>query len=301
MYSAFDFAGLQCRHTKAAMNNLPTYRPDGLTPAEVQAIIDSAYGVRTSFESAESAYNLAHGALGDAQTAGHCAAIQVYGIMKSRYRKMPGTLEAINKLPVDDKTIGDTLERMRDLSSLWGALPNPPGSTTAFKAWDTMGKTEFDALLASLDTKFKGLPALKQAYETAQGNLHKAQHDLEDFAIAAIGQGMDQFRNSPYELEIINSIPSGPAAQDPGQAVITVTTGASGEVIIAVEALHGTTYTYLEQGPTATDFSVVAADRVEKTLTLTGRAPGQYSYKVIAHNSRGDGPESEVTGIVLES
>ena len=74
----------------------------------------------------------------------------VFGIMKTRYRKDVVSSEVIAKLPTVDKTPAETLRRAQALSILWGKLPNPPGSLTPFKAWDTMDKAAFDALLAAL-------------------------------------------------------------------------------------------------------------------------------------------------------
>ncbi len=61
-------------------------RPDGKTPTEAQAIIDAALVTRTTFQMAKSALDLARGELEEARQASHLACVQVFPIMKSRFR-----------------------------------------------------------------------------------------------------------------------------------------------------------------------------------------------------------------------
>ena len=66
----FDFEVLQARYLKAAMDKIATFRPDGLTPANAQTLIDSALATRTTFQTAKSALELADGVVAKTTLAG---------------------------------------------------------------------------------------------------------------------------------------------------------------------------------------------------------------------------------------
>ena len=262
MFDIFNFVVLQGRYVKAAMDELPSFRPDEKTPAQAQALIDAANGSRTAFVNAEQTKNLATGELKESADSLHLACIQVYPIMKSRYRTDPGSLSAINKLPVDDRTIVDTIGRGESISILWGKLPFPPGSAAVFKAWDTMDKAAFDALLAVPQqlqngvAGVGGISGIVQDYENAQGDLHVKIDALEDFVGNALIQGRAQFTVGTNAREVIDAIPTEPSQQPPDQAVISAATSpAGGQVHLAFDAPHATSFEILHKGPGGTPAS----------------------------------------------
>jgi len=53
----------------------------------------------------------------------------------------------------------------------------------------------------------------------------------------------------------------------------------------------------LHKGPGAPAFVKVADDIIEKFYNATGLVAGAHEYKIIPRNSRGDGPESAVSGV----
>jgi len=300
MFELFDFERLQLRYVKAAMDEIPSFRPDGATPADAQAIIDAANVDRTAFQGAEADLNLARGELEERRGEMHLLCVQVYPIMKSRYRKDPGSLSAINRLPVEDKTVAQTTARGEGISTLWSKLPNPPGSATPFKAWDTMDKTAFDTLLSTLKTQSEGFGGIDQDYQNAQGKLHAAIDRMEDFVTAALIQGRSQFTEGTPNREVIDAIPMEPAQQPPDQAVISAATSpAPGAGHIEFDANGGTSFDVLHKGPADAAFSIVADDTIARVYDATGLVAGSHDYKVIPRNSRGVGPESAVSTIVV--
>ncbi len=300
MFDIFDFEVTQARYVKAAMVQIATFRPDGKAPADVQTLIDATLATRTAFQTANSALNLARGELEEARQAAHFACVQVFPILKSRYRSDPGSLSAISRLPVDDKTVAQTVGRMEALSILWGQLPNPPGSATVFKAWDTMDKAAFDALLTTLKTKQAAFATVDQDYEITQGNLHEGLDALEDFVTAALIQGRAQFVEGTAEREVIDAIPLEPSQQPPAEPTISVATSPGpGQVHLEYAAAGATSYDVLQKAPGATEFIVVAADVIVTTYDATGLAAGSYDYQVMGRNSRGDGPVSAVSAVVV--
>ena len=167
MTETYDFHILQLRYIREAMNNFANYRPDDWTVAAVDAFITGAKTVRTDFLTAKTDFDLAMGGRNSAVANLHDACVAVFGIMKTRYRKDVVSSEVIAKLPTVDKTPAETLRRAQAMSILWGKLPNPPGSATPFKAWDTMDKAAFDALLTALDTKLDTFTNETDDYEEA--------------------------------------------------------------------------------------------------------------------------------------
>ena len=300
MFKLVDFEILQARYVKAAMDEILTYRPEGKTPANVQTLIDTVTTAQTTFLTKSTTLDLARGELQESIDALHVACTQVYPIMKVVYRNDAGSLQAINRLPVTDRTARETLARADAISALWAQLPNPPGSATPFKAWDTMDMAAFNALVTAAKTKHNGMAAVDQDYQIGQGDLHEKTEVLEDFVTAAMIIGRAQFVPGTPEREVIDAIPTEPAQQAPAQVVISVATSpAAGAVHLEFDADRATSFDVLQQGPGDPDFVLVASDIITTTYDATGLAAGSYTFKVVGRNSQGDGPESAVSTIVV--
>ncbi|PAW76187.1 MAG: hypothetical protein B9S33_21095 [Pedosphaera sp. Tous-C6FEB] len=298
MLEEYDFHILQLRYVREAMNDFANLRPDDLTVALVDIIIASARTTRAAFIDAKSDFDLAMGGRITAHDLLHDGCVSVYGIMRSRFRKDTTSTTAIDRLPVDDKTPGDTLKRGQSMSSLWGKLPNPPGSLTPFKAWDTMDKTAFDALVTALDAKLETFTNETDDYEEAQGNLHKKDREMADLITAALAQGRHQFAEGTPQREVIDAIPTTPAQQPPAKAVISVSTSpAAGQAHLEGDANHATSFDWFRKGPGDADFVKVADDIIQKFYNATGLPPGAYDFKLVGRNSRGTGPESDVSTV----
>lgn len=300
MFKGVDFAILRGRYVKAAMDEIVSFRPDGKTPAEVQTAIDALVAALATFVTKSTTLDLARGELREAADGLHSACTQVYAIMKVRYRTDPGSLSAINRLPTTDRTIGETLARSAAIAALWAQLPNPPGSATAFKAWDTMDTTAFGVQAAAANLKQDGFAAIDQDYQVAQGELHEQTEVLEDFNTAALISGRAQFLPPTSEREVIDAIPTEPAQQAPGQPVISLAESpAPGSVHLEFSALHATSYDVLQKGPGDLEFVVVAADIIETVYDATGLPAGAYEFKVVGKNSVDNGSESAVSPVTV--
>lgn len=100
------------------------------------------------------------------------------------------------------------------------------------------------------------------------------------------------------EREAIDAIPTVPVTQAPAKAVITVATSpAAGEGHLEGNANHATTFDWFRKGPGDADFVKVADDIIQKFYNATGLAPGAHDFKLVGRNSRGDGPESDVSTV----
>lgn len=300
MLETFDFRLLQLRFIKRAMDDFAPYRPDGKTPAQVLTIITTALAVRTAYINAKSTLDLALGTYNTVIAAGHGICVQVYPIMKSRFRLDSASLEAITKLPVDDQTPAATIKRLELIISLWTRLPNPPDSLTPFKAWETMGLAEFTAYLTAIATKGELKDDADEQFEVEEGNLHKSEHILDDYITAALIQGRGQFPEGTVEREVIDAIPTTPAQQAPGKTIITeATSPAANQAHLAYDAPHGTTFDVYRKGPGDAAFILVAEDTIDKTYNASGLVPGNHDFKVVARNSKGTGPASDVSVVAV--
>ena len=299
MFKGVDFTILQGQSVKSAMDQIPTFRPEGKTPANAQTLIDAVVTSQATFVNKSATLDLARGELQEAIDALHVVCTQVYPIMKAVYRADAGSLQAINRLPVSDRTARETLGRGDGIKALWGQLPNPPGSATAFKAWDTIDEVAFTALITTAKTKQNGMAAIDQEHQLAQGDLHEQTEVLEDFVTTAMIIGRAQFLPGTPEREVIDAIPNEPSQQNPGQATITVATSpAPGLAHLEFDATGGTFFDVLRKGPGEADFSIVAADIVANVYDAS-LPPGSYQFKVIGKNSQGSGPESDIATVVV--
>ncbi|MEN9576041.1 MAG: hypothetical protein RL514_3896 [Verrucomicrobiota bacterium] len=305
MFEKYNFEFLRLRYVKGAMTHIPSFRPDGKNPADCDALMTSATTARTTFVNANTTLQLAQGEFNEDITEAHDICVQVYAIMKNRYRKDSGSASAISSLLTVDRSAGETITRIEGMSSLWAQLPNPPDSATPFKAWDTMDKAAFDAYLTAIKGT-AGPPvvigtqaakaAAESAMELAGAGLHTAENAMEDFNTAALIQGRGQFPDGTANREVIDAIPTQPATQLPGQAIITAATSpGAGQAHLEFNAPHMTSGDVLHKAPGAPAFVKVADDIIEKFYNATGLAAGAHEYKVIPRNSRGDGPESAVS------
>lgn len=300
MFKGVDFTILQAQSVKAAMDQIATYRPDGKTPANAQTLIDAVVAAQAMFLNKSTTLDLARGELQESADELHVACTQVYPIMKAMYRSDPGSLQAINRLPVNDRTVRETLVRAQAITSLWTQLPNPPGSATAFKAWDTMDQAAFVALIAAAKTKYDGMSAIDQEHQLAQGEFHEQTETLEDFVTTSLIIGRAQFPPGTPEREVIDAIPTVPGQPNPVAATISVAESPGpGAVHLEFSANNATFYDVLQQGPSDPDFVIVGVAISDTFYDDTGLPPGSYDYKVIGKNSQGSGPESDVSTVVV--
>jgi len=299
-FVSFNFHLTQLRYIKATMDELPTYRPNGMTPAQVETMIDDAKAVKAAYTTKDTALDLARGNYSQAVKDGHTVAFQVYGIMKSRFRNASAALGAINNLPVDDDTPQKTQDRMEKISKLWPLLPNDPNTGSPFLPWAGMDQAAFNALFAAIGTQQGLFTTAFQAFELAESNLHDSDESMNDFAVSSLSEGRSLYLPETTEREVIDAIPVEAPSQPPDQAVISVATSpAPGAAHVVYDANGATDWDVLHKGPGDAAFSVVADDVIVKVYDATGLAAGSHEYKVIGRNAQGTGPESAVSTIAV--
>ena len=81
--------------------------------------------------------------------------------------------------------------------------------------------------------------------------------------------------------------------------ISAATSPAPGAAHLEYDALHATSFDVLHKGPGEISFTKVVDDTLVKVYDASGLAAGSHEYKVIGQNSRGNGPESAVSTIVV--
>lgn len=304
MFEVFNFRMVQLRGVKAVMDDFASFKPDDKTPAQVAAMVESGDDALDAAEGAWTDLNLARGTRDEKAAAGHDAVVDVYAVMKRRYRKDPGSFDSVCKLPIDDQSPAETLRRMKLTSKLWLKLPNPPGSATAFKAWDTMGRTEFDALITPLKDALDAEEEAEENWELANGELKELQVEIEDFVTTALVQGRAQYEEGTAERAAIEGIPtdgSGPSVPLPGKAVITdLTSPADGVAVMQVAATGATSFNVLVKAPGSTTFSNLAEEVEGPEYQATGfEVGGSYQFIVVGVNGSGAGEQSDAQTVLI--
>ena len=118
----FAFTYTRLRYLHAAVDSIaPPFHPDGKDAdavaqylAQGKIALDLALDQKTKTD-------LARGRQGLAVQAGHSATVMAHACMKSCYRTDEVSLEALRRVPTQDETPPDTLQRMKKLCSVGGS------------------------------------------------------------------------------------------------------------------------------------------------------------------------------------
>lgn len=303
MFGDFYYNRTRLRYLKAAILAILSYRPDGKDATYVQTLIAGLDTRHATFVDANAVLGLARGEFHERVAEGHKLCVKIFPILRSRFRDDVGSTEAINRLPVDDKTPDDTKTRMKEKSALWVKLPlltDPPNPPAVFLPWPGMTQAVFEAARLAIDADETLLTNAQPPYELAQGDLNKVVGAADVFVTQATIQGRGQFDPGTPERDVVDRIPAEPAGQAPGKGVIeSATSPAAGTITTAYDAPHGTTWDVLLLAPGATEYVVSVSDTIEKTATISGLAAGTYSVQVRGRNSRGEGPVSDPSSVVV--
>ncbi len=304
MLEMYDFSVLQCRHVLAAMNLIALFRPDAKAPADVSAMIPNPDPIRDDYvvkkTTASGTRDARHFSARDV----HDVCVDFLAQATSVYRKNHSVLAQLGRIVTEDKTFSQTLTRGDQTSALWGTLPQigtPPANFAVLRSEDTVDgkvlKAELDALITAARAADVALPPAEQAFQKAEALLHQKHALIDDFVTAALVQGRSQFAPGSPEREVIDAIPTEPAQNPPGQAVITSHALVDAtHAKLVYDAPGATSFDVLYQSPMEEGFNPVAQDIVEKEF-IVAVVTGDNTVKVVGKNSRGSGPESDVATV----
>jgi hypothetical protein len=266
-------------------------------------MVAAALVVRAAYVTAKNNITAARATRRTAIDALHEGCVDFAAQGKARFRKEETVAQRFDRLPVQDKSFAETMTRA-DLSiALWTDLPlvgAPPAAFTYGSGTSNVTLAQFTALRDAARTADAAVPAVDQAWQKAEGDLHVQQAALEDFVSAAVALGRSRYDEGTTEREIIEAIPGSLPANPPEQAVISSLT-AEGTVITVVYSAPGaTSYDVLWRPQGMDTWDLAGDDVIETTFQITSGVPG-YTYEVMVRprNSRGTGPESEIGTVQL--
>ena len=104
-----------------------------------------------------------------------------------------------------------------------------------------------------------------------------------------------QFATGSPERAALAQIDTGPSQTIPGQGVFFVVEALQNLTLrLGFGAARATSFTLLHKGPASAVFAVLADGLTMKSFEHATGEVGEHQYKLVPHNSAGDGPESVV-------
>lgn len=306
MLVMFDFAVVQLRYFKAAMDLIPNFRPDGKSPAMVESVINGTVSVREVYVTTLNAITGARATRRTSIETLHdwCVAFTAQGA--SRFRKDKTIKERFERLPIQDRTFQETMVRADAIVALWAGLPlvnQPSGPAAAFTfgvGTDDVTLAEFTTLRAAARAADEAIPVTDQAFQSAEATVHLTLADMEDFVSAAFLLGRSQFPEGSPQREIIEAVPETPSQSAPGKAVISSAAVTSpGTVHLVYSAPGATTFDVFHRLAGETTWVMLADDIIEKEFDATGLAAGVHEFAVTGRNSRGNGDQSDTASVTV--
>ena len=296
MLVMFDFAVTQVRYTKAAMNQIPTFRPDAKVPADLDTMLAGAASVRGIYITKSAALGAARAVRRDAIATLHDTCLDFATQAGSTFRKSRVIKEQIERLPVQDQTFQETMTRADATLALWLTLPDVPHAGTGDGPFtymegsmpvdiDVFGNRKDAAKDADAD-----IPVKDQDFQGAEAKLHEKLTLMDDFIAAALVQGAKQFDPGTPEREIIDAIPTTPPQHVPERAeVLSAEQTGPGAAHITVAAEFATSWDIFDLAPGATDPVLIADDVISPEFDATGLAIGLHKITAKGRNARGTG------------
>ena len=300
MLAPFDSVVTQLRYIKSAMDEIPSFRPDGLSPGEMQALIDGAGPVRVLFLEAKSGLDAAralrHGAFGVL----HEACVGFGQQAGSTFRRDALVMECLRRLPTNDRTFQQGLARAEAILAQWAQLPEvgtPPAEFTVRQAEATLTLAGMTVLHAEAEAADAGIPVAAQEMKRQRARLNGKLKELKDVVMAALKLGRSQFPAGRPERGIIAAVPTVAPQRKPEEALLrSAVNPAPGVVRLDFICAGATSFDVLMKAPGEAVFALVAEGLTESHYELTGLVPsvppGRYGFAVRGRNSRGLGKVS---------
>jgi len=196
------------------------------------------------------------------------------------------------------------LGKGRKLVTLWQAVNTYRAGVVPPLAPMLVGETDlgqFQDLLNAHPAFLQGVNDLKNTLVEKKGQLRKTADRLDRNNKRWFEAWKGHFPTGSPERASLKGIYTGPRQREPGRAAILRLEWLGSSFLWSYDAARGTSFTLLAQGPGESGFSVLAERVREKMVEYEPpSAAGEYRFKLIAHNSVGDGPESAVVVVKVE-
>jgi hypothetical protein len=192
------------------------------------------------------------------------------------------------------------LQKGRKLVTLWQNVndwraemtPPLPELTVADKTL-----AQFQGLLTNHGTLLQDVNDRKADWVESKNQLRATVDRLDRNNKRWFEAWKGEYGASTPEREALRQITTGPRQRGPGQAAILGLEWLGSSFLWTYDAARGTSFTLLVQGPGESAFNILAERVKEKRVEYEPPGPGEYRFKLIPHNSVGDGAESVVLGM----
>src|SRR4051812_29686264 len=104
MLEMYDFSVTQVRYIKAAMDQVPSFRPDGLSTTDVAAMTPNPDPTRGNYITKQTAAGVARDARNNGATSVHDVGTDFLAQARSVYRKNPSVQEQLDRIMTKDQT-----------------------------------------------------------------------------------------------------------------------------------------------------------------------------------------------------
>ena len=193
---------------------------------------------------------------------------------------------------------GELLAKGRRLVSLWEKVNARRAALTPAQAALLVGTTalgDFEPMLQQHSGLLQSVEDMLSAMKDRKVAMRTLVTRLDENNKRWFQAWKGNFPTDSLEREMLRNVRTGPKRHEPARAVVlTAEVLPDGRVQLAFDALRGTSFTVLHRGPGEPEFAAWPVRIQLKTLTTEPLPPGEHAWKVIAHNSVGDGPESAV-------
>jgi hypothetical protein len=300
MLTPFDSVVTQLRYIKAAMDQIPSFRPDGMTPGQMLALAESAGPVRGLFLEANSAMDLARASRHVVFEALHVACMGFSAQAGSAFRNDALVMVCLERLPTNDRTFPERLERAEAVLAQWAQLPEvgtPPVEFSVRQGEESLTLAGMALLHAEASAADAVIPVASQELQLQRARLNGKLKEMKDAVKAALKVGRSQFPKGRPEREIIDAVPTAAPQKKPGEALIkSAVNAAPGMVRLDFICEGATSFDVLMKPPGGAGFTLVAEGVTGSHYEVAGLEPsvppGRYGFTVRGRNSRGAGKMS---------
>lgn len=297
MNNSIEFILTRAQASRAAQNEVAAvWLWEEKTVAAWDTDIDGLITQQEATADAEAQMEAKRGELDAKLDELHTKTMQGLNIAKTKYRNNPAKLPVIKNLSAKANSRTGTLQEALDWESAWEKLD---------AAWLPLtGLT-----LASFKTLRTGCITLQEQYANERAawrsdaeQLNELAAVLDDVNVGWYNAATHVFPEGTSEGDMIRgTVPTTyEPLEFPSKAVITLAESPeTGVASITYESDHATTFDVFHKGPGEAVFAKILSDVAETQFTSDLLPLGNHDFKVVGKNSRGDGPESDVSTVAV--
>ena len=210
MLVTYDFLVTQLRYVKAAMADLPAFRPDGASVADVEVMLAEAEPIGAAYMSAK--VNLEGAQAGRRVTFRvlHDACVNFLRQAGNAFRKDAAVLERLGSLPVNDRTFPEIVARADAILAAWAQLPLigvPPGEFVVAQVDVPLTRVGMLGLRDAAVAAGGVVTVAEQAFQLHRSALNAKQREMRDFVVAALRLGKSQFPQGSAGRGVLDAVP----------------------------------------------------------------------------------------------